>query len=70
MIVVFILEARGLQFLLLLSILKWMRLIGLCKLPDGRKLNLLLGCAGPCSVKLSSNFLLMGETLLSPSSLA
>ena len=37
MIVVFILEAVGLQFfLLLLSVLWWMKLRGLCKPPDVR----------------------------------
>ena len=58
---VFILEAVGLQFLLLLSALWWMRIRGLCKLPDGRdwpwgKLGLaLVGRA--CSLKLESNCL-------------
>ena len=35
-IVVFILEAMGLKFLLILSALWRMRIRGLCKLPDGR----------------------------------
>ena len=71
-IVIFILEAMGLKFLLLLSALWWMRIRGLCKLLDGRdwllgKLSLALW-AGPCSVNLLSNFLLMGETVVPPCS--
>ena len=36
MTVVFILEVVELQFLLLLSALRWMRIRGLCKIPDGK----------------------------------
>ena len=48
-----VLEAVGLQFLLLLSALWWIRVF--CKLPDGRdwlRGKLLLWWAGPCSVNL------------------
>jgi len=69
--VVFFLEAAGLWFfLLLLSVLWWMRLRGLCKLPDERDWRLgklgLLWWAEWCSVKLESSGLLMGGAVLSP----
>ena len=56
----FLLAAVGLWFLLLLSVLWWRRLKGLCKLPDGKdwqcKTWVLLWLGGPCSVKFFSDY--------------
>ena len=73
---VFILESVGLWSLLLLSAFWWMRIRGLCKLPDGKdwlwgKLGLaLVGWATFQPLNLSTNLLLMGEAVFPPCSLA